>query len=90
MAAAWRYATCGTLRRRSPSSGGRIHGGQTTGEPCASKVARTVRWGADGKGRSRFPGMLLQGRPTNPGTSRTSPAAYPTKVTVARRDGPLN
>jgi hypothetical protein len=37
MAAAWRYATCGTLRRCSPSSGGRIHGGQTTGEPCASK-----------------------------------------------------
>src|SRR4051794_18394911 len=26
-----------------------------TGEPCASKVACTVRRGADGKGRRRFP-----------------------------------
>jgi hypothetical protein len=27
----------------------------TTGEPCALKVASTVRRGADGKGRSRLP-----------------------------------
>src|SRR6185436_8977067 len=33
---------------------GREPGIQTTGEPCAVKVASTVRRGADGKGRSRL------------------------------------
>ena len=36
-------------------AGRAIRGGQTTGEPCALKVASTVRRGADGKGRSRLP-----------------------------------
>src|SRR6516164_3349868 len=40
---AWRYATCRTPKRRSPSS-------VITGEPCAAKVASTVRGGAHGKG----------------------------------------
>ena len=31
----------------------------STGEPCALKVASTVRRGADGKGRSRLPVTAL-------------------------------
>ena len=49
----------------------------TTGEPDAAKVASPVRRGADGKGRSRLPVTADANGLTNPGTSRTSPAAYP-------------
>src|SRR4051812_46686650 len=53
----------------------------TTGEPDAWKLASPVRRGADGKGRSRLPVTAEANGPTNPGTSRTSPAAYPTATT---------
>src|SRR3954467_2172015 len=49
----------------------------TTGEPDAWKLARPVRRGADGKGRSRLSVTADVNGLTNPGTSRTSPAAYP-------------
>src|SRR5262249_22507912 len=68
-------------------AGCRIHGEQTTGEPCALKVASTVRRGADGKGRSRFSVMRWYDRPTNSGTRRTSPAAYPTDFPGDPRPG---
>src|SRR4051812_41454233 len=49
-----------------------------------SKDSRAVLGGADEKGRSRFPATADAYGPTNPGTSRTSPAAYPTACTVWR------
>src|SRR5215472_7663525 len=75
--------------RRATDADARITGGEiqglTTGEPCAVKVASTVRRGADGKGRRRLPVRPSYDRPKNSGTRRTSPAAYPTSVRNVRR-----
>jgi hypothetical protein len=60
----------GQLPHRDPrwatDADARITGGEpqglSTGEPCAVKVASTVRRGADGKGRSRFLVSALAGQ----------------------------
>ncbi len=61
----------------------------TTGEPDAWKLARPVRRGADGKGRSRLPVTADANGPTKPDASRTSPAAYlrRSRPERAARDG---
>jgi len=59
----------------------------TAGEPCAVKVASTVRRGAGGKGRSRLPVTADALRAHEPGKRRTSPSAYPTSWRPWPRSG---
>src|SRR3954467_11814494 len=74
--------------RRATDAGARSAGSEhdrtlTTGEPDAWKLARPVRRGADGKGRSRLPVTAEANGPTDPDASAPSPPAY-----LRRRQAP--